>query len=1124
MLRGPEPAATHASPLRLTPALPPDPGPAPAIAWIGAVSSLVGGAVVAIVFSPLFAILAAVSAVTLIGRSIAARLGNRRANRRRREAIDEARRDLRRALDEWTEGEEHRRRTTPLADVRRALVAGAMPWQRRLPVDAVIPLTVGIGRIDVPAPAHHVIDDVLVGHLPNRCVLERVPIVTELGSAAGVGLVGSREDVLGAARSMVCEAVATYGPVDLRLVVVTTTDRLVDWDWCKWIPNLIGVAIDHASADRLLETVEDETAGNVVMAVIDGLEPNGPGALARVMSGRSPRSRSVWIGDRIDVPAACTSIAEIHADESVTLDAVSALGSVDQPTEPTTGRVGAISLAGATEVARCLAPFDDPLVNDAGGRLPDTASLSDMVGETIDPRSVWRRADRSKVIAPIGLDLDGIVEIDLVRDGPHALIAGTTGSGKSELARTLVVSAALHQPPELVSFVLVDFKGGGAFDIVADLPHVASIVTDLDAASASRALRALRAELRAREERLRELGVSDIEAVPIKLDRGDALPRLIIVVDEFAALADELPDFLDGLVDVARRGRSLGVHLILATQRPAGVVTGQVRANTNLRICLRVQDRSDSMDVIDRADAAQLPPIPGRAIVDCGGRVSEFQVAQVSGGETREDIAPFVIHPALLAADASLGPKFRAAEKAYRSLMAQEQPSASESMVDDSPADHTAPTLDERIAACAAAARWHPDPPWLAPLTEVDLDAIRSPDSVPLGLIDDPDHRARQPLVWRSRETGLLVVGADPGETEKTILVALAGQFMAQPDLHAWVFDGNGGLACLDAVPGVGAVVGVGEGARAVKLLQRLRQPSPRAGQRVPSCVVVHRWSAVADSVEAEAGLDASVALERLVREAVDRGVAVIVSGVDERDVPTRVANRISDRVVHRLATPSSYLAFDIRERQTESLVGRCVVEPSTSRRGLVGQVTLDHVIASSTPTVHPRPVEVLGDRVDRARILDLVPDEPDAMPIGLDEDLEPAMVALDAMRPVVILGQPGSGRSTAIATLLASRNHRAVPRVIDDGERVAEGDGIAAIAAAREAGEPLIIAATPSVARGFGSWIAPLLDTATVVLLNPARSDGEVCRILVPDLREAPTGRAVLVDRGRTSIIQVAA
>jgi len=237
---------------------------------------------------------------------------------------------------------------------------------------------------------------------------------------------------------------------------------------------------------------------------------------------------------------------------------------------------------------------------------------------------------------------EGAVRADLVSDGPHALVAGTTGSGKSELLIAWLFQLALDLPPSRLALILVDYKGGAAFGPLADLPHTAGVLTDLDPAATARALASLEAEVQRRERLLARAGAKDVTALSSTMGpakgstRGStssvqAPPRLVVVVDEFATLASQHPDILDSLVRVAAQGRSLGIHLILATQRPAGAVSPVIRANTTLRVCLRVLDAGDSRDVLGHDGAAALEPHPGRVLVvgsdpaDEGGASTEVR-------------------------------------------------------------------------------------------------------------------------------------------------------------------------------------------------------------------------------------------------------------------------------------------------------------------------------------------------------------------------------------------------------------------------------------------------------------------------------------------------------------------
>ena len=208
--------------------------------------------------------------------------------------------------------------------------------------------------------------------------------------------------------------------------------------------------------------------------------------------------------------------------------------------------------------------------------------------------------------------------LDLRQDGPHALVAGTTGAGKSEFLQALIVGLATMHSPERVTFLLVDYKGGAAFKECVNLPHTVGMVTDLDRNEVRRALISLNAELHHRELLLQKADAKDLMEMERK-GHPDTPPSLLIVVDEFAALAKEIPEFVDGVVDVALRGRSLGLHLVLATQRPAGVITGQIRANTNLRVALRMAADDESADVVGSPVAAAIERrLPGRAVARIG--------------------------------------------------------------------------------------------------------------------------------------------------------------------------------------------------------------------------------------------------------------------------------------------------------------------------------------------------------------------------------------------------------------------------------------------------------------------------------------------------------------------------
>ena len=227
-------------------------------------------------------------------------------------------------------------------------------------------------------------------------------------------------------------------------------------------------------------------------------------------------------------------------------------------------------------------------------------------------------------------DGEGVM-VDLVAHGPHAVVGGTTGSGKSELLVSWVLAMARTHPPTAVNFLLVDFKGGASFAPIRALPHVVGIVTDLDERTAHRAMLSVRAELRFRERLLAVTGARSID------EPGVDLPRLVIVVDEFAAMAADYPQLHELFADLAARGRSLGLHLVLCTQRPAGAIRDAVLANATLRLSLRVNNRADSVAVLGTPQAAELSgDNPGRAWISIGGDSARLvRVARATDDDVR---------------------------------------------------------------------------------------------------------------------------------------------------------------------------------------------------------------------------------------------------------------------------------------------------------------------------------------------------------------------------------------------------------------------------------------------------------------------------------------------------------
>ena len=263
----------------------------------------------------------------------------------------------------------------------------------------------------------------------------------------------------------------------------------------------------------------------------------------------------------------------------------------------------------------------------------------------------WRKNRAGEHIrARIGVNESGAAEIlDLHEKyhGPHGLIAGMTGSGKSELLQTLILSLAVGYSPREVCFLLIDYKGGGMSGLFDGLPHLAGQISNLSGSMVQRALLSIRSECRRRQRLLKEAGCNHIDQYSASAASGkEAMPHVFIIVDEFAELKQEVPEFLGGLISTARIGRSLGIHLILATQKPGGTIDENIRSNTRFTLCLRVQDRLDSMEVLGKPDAAYFRQ-PGRCCLQVGaGELSEvIQTGWSSApfGKRRERSGPALL-------------------------------------------------------------------------------------------------------------------------------------------------------------------------------------------------------------------------------------------------------------------------------------------------------------------------------------------------------------------------------------------------------------------------------------------------------------------------------------------------
>jgi S-DNA-T family DNA segregation ATPase FtsK/SpoIIIE len=1108
---------------------PPAERPAPRLPWLAMAGPLVVGVALAFLMDPRFLLFSLLSPVMAGGQALADRWHHKKEVTRTTTAHRQALEEMGRELAGSLEAEGRRRRAqSPDPALLQEITARptARLWERR-PHDADwLELRLGLARLP---------SAVTVEGEPQQPHLDDVPLTVRLPQHPVLGLAGPEPLRRQLGEWLLAQACALHSPRDLQVAVLASDpDR---WQWTRWLPHLLHgedvaatVAAVRASAKPVLVVVDGARRLRALPGVADLLSDLGPHAV-------------ICLDERAeDLPGECSAVA-VLLDQPVPRLDLSAHGAV-----PVVGALPDLVVEGWTDrVARSLAPLLDATPEAGAAGLPAEVGW---VGPA-DADELLTRWARPTTRVVLGTTTEGPWEVDLAVDGPHALVAGTTGSGKSEALRALVAGLAAANPPDALAFVLIDYKGGAAFGACAQLPHVAGMVTDLDPALTERALASLSAELRRREQLLAQAGVDDLRDYPNDVAGLQSLSRLVIVVDEFASLAEELPDFVGGLVGIAQRGRSHGVPLVLATQRPEGCVSADIRANTALRLCLAVNRDSESRAVVGAPVAALIPPgSPGRGYARTGsGPLRPVQVARVT--------APVA---------AGVGD----VTVVRRAWMSSTPPPASE----DAP--HA---LDLLVAAAAELVRrgavQSARSPWLPPLPHPE------PARGDVWAVADlPERQCIADVRTDLAADGhLLVVGAPrSGRTTaaRAFVHALAGSRSAD-QVHVYAVDDSGSLADLAELPHCGAVVRAHDTDRLVRLIAMLGAEVARrrdiADASLPELVlVVDRWDSAVDALEQRDGGRWVDALHGLVTDGVAAGLHV-VAVVSGRAPSGRLSAAVDRKLVLRLADPSDVTMFGIplRSVPAELPTGRGFLVDATGSRlaQVVRPAPLSSLLPAMAPAVDlpPRRVDALPTSIDVecAEALRRKP-RPERracvlLGVGGDELAPVDLDVVDVAPAFVVAGPPRSGRSTALSRIVsglveegvqvAALLPRSSPLARVPGIRVLSGDESipppdhvlvcddvelagpgalalleAALLEARDGGPTVLLAGTTDdLAVGFRGPVVEARRSRCGLILAPrSPHDGELLgvRLPQPGAGEPPPGRGALVLRGTISAIQV--
>ncbi|MHB9859062.1 type VII secretion protein EccCa [Streptomyces sp. YIM S03343] len=1024
-------------------------------------------------------------------------------------------------------------------------------WERRRTDADFLQVRVGVG--DVPVQeltiGHSTAGGVLTPPDPfmlneARAVQARFattsdhPLTVPLDRAGNVSIVGDREGVLRVARALLIQTAVTHAPDDVAIALGTPGDRVEEWEWTKWLPHVLDPQAHDPQAHDPQAHDGAVAARRIAPDLIQLAQVIGPDLKRRASYAAEVRrglsdTKALTLTDRllvvsdvygenaVELPRPDTAVAlpdmgvtvlHLLAEQVQEPDDVCVRITVDddritvedlrqQHVVRTQGIVDHVSLSGVEALARALAPLRLSPESAAEGTpvsgpvdFPGLLGIDDVAA--LDLTRQWAaRGEQDFLRVPIGLDdrhapvLLDLKESSQLGMGPHGLCVGATGSGKSELLRTLVLALVTTHPPEDLAMVLVDYKGGATFAPFMGLPHVAGVITNLEnhAGLVERVHTSLAGEIKRRQQVLKDAGnIADIgqyRALRATTRPGlEALPHLFVVIDEFGELITAKPDFIDLFLSIGRIGRSIGVHLLLSSQRIEGGRLKGLETYLSYRLGLRTFSADESRTVLETTDAFHLPPLPGFGYLKVDtSTYTRFKAGFVSGAYRGP-----VVHESTADAEPLVWP--------YPAFNA---PAAAQAAV----ADEETPVLRERAAgptvlAVAVGQLADAAEPvrriWLPPLPEAlsldtaagpvqaSADGLRlaradgpngpdgpdSPDSplrVPLGVLDDPARQWQGPWVHDLNTAGghtAVIGGPAAGKTTLLRTLALSLALTHTPrDVAVYGLDlVGGGLSALAGLPHVGGIATRADHERAARTVAEVRVMlaereeifrergidsidqlrALRAGGELPRLgstdvvLLIDGFGALRDEF---AHLDDDVA--ELLKRGSGYGIHVVAAMLRWNDVRIATQSLFGSRIELRLNDPadscidrklSHTLSADTPGRALTD--GRLFVQTALPRIDAHATTedlgpALEQTAARLRATWHGElaaPVRVLPTKLPAGRLPSTAV-EPRAIPIGVGQDaLSPTVLDLFGTdQNLLILGDNECGKTNLLK--LISRN-----------------------------------------------------------------------------------------------------
>lgn len=788
--------------------------------------------------------------------------------------------------------------------------------------------------------------------------IDNAPITVQISKCNAIGIIGTVEECQKIRKNIVLDMAARQYHNDVKFVFLLQEQEEVEW--IKFLPNVKNDTLG------IRNIINDEQSKNQVLEYLYGeltKRENQQIHMPYIV---------VWISNEWGIKkhpianffkkAKCLGVTFIFCERDVSLvhetcekivylqngSGKGTLVDVNNITMKEEFHYSVMDDSVAVELSRKLAPVYCEEVS-LEGSLTKNISLFELLNimsvDDIDLNRTWSESQIYKsMAAPLGVKAkDEVVYLDLneKKHGPHGLVAGTTGSGKSEILQSYILSAALRFHPYEIGFVIIDFKGGGMVNQFRELPHLIGAITNIDGNEINRSLLSIKAELKKRQTLFAENGVNHIDAYIKKFKKGEAsvpLPHLVLIVDEFAELKVDQPEFMKELISAARIGRSLGVHLILATQKPSGVVDAQIWSNSKFRLCLKVQNKEDSNEVLKTPLAAEIKE-PGRAYLQVGNN-EIFELFQSAYSGANAETAGDNSQKAFSICEVDYNGRRKivyekkkqvsgnAVQTQLEVVVAYIRQYCEEKHIDRLPGI-CLPPLEECIV-----------------YREGQIERKSQDIVVPIGICDDPNNQ-RQDKVYMNLSAGnTMIIGSSQyGKTNllQTILRGIAENYTVQ-EVNVYIYDfASMALKIFDELHHVGGVVVASDDEKMKNSMRmfaaEIRTRKAKLSELGITSHASYREAGYSDMPQIIVMIDNFLAMRELyqeyedtllniAREGIAVGISVIATALQSNGINYRFVSNFANKIALYCNQKDEYSTiFDRCRMQPKNVPGRGLVE-----------------------------------------------------------------------------------------------------------------------------------------------------------------------------------------------------